>query len=135
MRAKAPNTSRATRHASTTARQVAQTLLGAQPGHAHVTSTGLEWEVVIPAARGEYIATITLHDTPDDDHRSLDVQITGAWNGAEGRFTLPGGYSEVFDFGESVKINHASLARHIVESISQFEANSPALALTAARMP
>lgn len=122
-------------HAVKTARQVAEAFPGAHPGHAQVSEHGMQWEILIPAARGEYRVTLTVSDNPDVYDRAVSVAVFGSWDGTDGEgFAIPGGgYSQVFDFGEPVKIQHALLASHIVEAIRTFETNSPALALAVSR--
>lgn len=105
---------------------------GAVPGAAEGARARMSWKVEVPAARGCYEATVTVVDDDMTDERSLAVEVSGSWEGTGGRFMLPGGVSEVFDFGEPVKVSPAQVAASIVATIEDYERTSPGLALQVA---
>ncbi|MDN5894431.1 MAG: hypothetical protein L0H93_10440 [Nocardioides sp.] len=134
------------RFADATARCLQGTFPDAHAGEPGATSDGYDWQVVVPAARGQYVATVTVVDprvvldegeAPDAEyeHRGVSLKLTGSWSGTTTTFEVPGGFSAIPDIGDPVQVDPRMLAQSIVRLITEFESKSPALSLGVAADP
>lgn len=113
--------------AATVARLVGRTLVGATSGGTHPTRDGFEWHIQIPAAEGSYQAKATVV-TSADRPAALMLRVDAHPDGGGG-FAVPGGYSEMADFGELLHIRPQVVAEQVVTVIVAFEQQAPTLAL------
>lgn len=132
------------------AQTVARTFRGACVGGVTATETGAVCQILVPGARGQYVATITVDATPvEEETPSWAVHVDGnphgkpsdvvhtdgeAGTAATGGYRLPGGFSQVADVGDHLKMSPTVAAGNIVEIITNFESNVPSLALSADRV-